>query len=242
MTFLGILLIKNFLNGKGMTNRLLKRTSYGNLFITSSAADGNCFYHSYLQSVEDDVYSKYTEEQKKKRVMVIREYLQQMLTPEDVFYINDSVSFEELKNQIDKFLKDDGKNPPEYLSNDFSLAGYIDFVEKTFPGIDVNKDFVKHVQKITDLYGHQIAAYLRTDGTWMTDVFLPYFSKKMKVDIDFISSTNDKPVELAIRQGFPAVILMYHTGGHFESMGVQTDKEVIRVFTPEAVKLLFGEL
>lgn len=225
-----------------MTNRLLKKTSYGNLFITSTETDGNCFYHSYLQSVEDEVYSKYNLEQKKKRVMVIRNYLQQMLTPEDVFYLNDSVSFEELKNQIDKFLKENGMTPPEYMSNKFSLSGYVEFVEKSFPGIDLNKDFIKHVQKTTDMYGHQIASYLRTDGTWMTDVFLPYFSNKMKVDIEFISSTDNKPVQLAIRQGFPAVILMYHTGGHFESMGVQTDKEIIRVFTPEAIRLLFAEL
>lgn len=225
-----------------MSNRLLKKTTYGNMFVTSTEGDGNCFYHSYLQAVEDDIYSKYSIEQKKKRVMVIREYLQKMLTPEDVFYMNDSVSFEELKNYLDKFLTDNGMTPPAYMSSDLSIAGYVEFIEKTFPEIDKNKEFVKHVQKTTDMYGAQIASYLRTYGTWMTDVFLPYFSKKMTVDIEFISSIDNKPVQLSIRQGFPAVILMYHTGGHFESIGVQTDKEIIRVFTPEAIKLLFSEL
>lgn len=225
-----------------MTNRLLKKTPYGNLFITSTEGDGNCFYHAYLQSVEDSIYSKYSIDQKKKRVMVIREYLQKMLTPEDVFYIIDPVSFDNIKQLVDKYLIENGMKPVDYMSGNLSLGGYVEFLEKTFPGIDAKPEFIKHIQQTMDAYGNQIASYLRTDGTWMTDTFIPYFSKKLQLDIEFISSTDNKPVQLSIRNGFPAVILMYHTGGHFESIGVQTDKEVIRVFTPEAIDLLFNEL
>jgi len=35
--------------------------------------------------------------------------------------------------------------------------------------------------------------------------------------------------------------MMYHSGDHFESMGILTKHDILRVFTPEAILKLFPE-
>jgi hypothetical protein len=172
---------------------------------------------------------------------VIRNYIQEHLTPEDIFELVDTQSFENLKKFIDQYLTATRRSPLEYHESDMSIKGYVKAVEKTYEGINKEEEFVKQVQNLIVNYGNQVAGYFGKDGTWMNDTFIPIFSKKLQVDIVFISSRTGAPIQLAIRQHFPAVIIMYHTGDHFESMGVDTGKEKIRVFTPEAIEKLFGK-
>ena len=219
----------------------IQDTPFGKLISTRTDPDGNCFYHSYLQSVEDSTYSKYSREDRLKRVFVIRNYIQEHLTPEDIFELNDSQSFENLKKFIDSYLTSTHREPIEYHSGDLSIKGYVKAVEQTYEGINKEEGFVKHVQLLIVNYGNQVAQYFAKDGTWMNDTFMPIFSKKLQVDIVFISSKTGNPIQLAIRQNFPACVVMYHTGDHFESMGVDTGKEIVRVFTQEAIEKLFGK-
>jgi hypothetical protein len=216
-------------------------TPFGKLFSTRTDPDGNCFYHSYLQAVEDSTYSSYSAENRKKRVQVIRSYIQENLTPEDIFELVDTQSFENLKKYIDEYLTATRRKPLEYHQSDMSIKGYVKAVEKAYDGIQKEEGFVKRVQLLIVNYGNQVAEYFSKDGTWMNDTFIPIFSKKLQVDIVFISSRTGAPIQLAIRQNFPAVIIMYHTGDHFESMGIDTGKEKIRVFTQEAIEKLFGK-
>ncbi len=215
-------------------------TPFGVLFSTRTDPDGNCFYHAYLQSVEDSTYSTYSTEDRKKRVQVIRNYIQEHLTPEDIFELVDTQSFENLKKFIDGYLTATKRQPIVYHESDMSIRGYVKAIEKTFPGIDKEEGFVQRVQQLIVNYGNQVADYFSKDGTWMNDTFIPLFSKKLQVDIVFISSRTGNPIQLAVRQNLPAVIVMYHTGDHFESMGIDARGEKIRVFTPQAIEKLFG--
>ena len=217
-------------------------TPFGKLFSTRTDPDGNCFYHAYLQAVEDSSYSTYSLEDRKKRVQVIRNYIQDRLTPEDIFELVDTQSFENLKKFIDQYLTATKRSLIEYHDSDMSIRGYVKAVEKEYDGINKEEGFIKQVQNLIVSYGNQIASYFSKDGTWMNDTFIPIFSKKLQVDIVFISSRTGEPIKLAILQHFPAVIVMYHTGDHFESMGIDTGSEKIRVFTPEAIEKLFGKL
>ena len=217
-------------------------TPFGKLFSTRTDPDGNCFYHAYLQAVEDSSYSTYSLEDRKKRVQVIRNYIQDRLTPEDIFELVDTQSFENLKKFIDQYLTATKRSPIEYHDSDMSIRGYVKAVEKVYDGINKEEGFIKQVQNLIVSYGNQVASYFSKDGTWMNDTFIPIFSKKLQVDIVFISSRTGEPIKLAILQHFPAVIVMYHTGDHFESMGIDTGNEKIRVFTPEAIEKLFGKL
>jgi hypothetical protein len=216
-------------------------TPFGRLFSTRTDPDGNCFYHSYLQSVEDSTYSTYTREERLKRVKVIRDYITEHLSPEDIFELVDTQSFENLKKYIDAYLTSTNRAPIEYHDADMSIKGYVKAVEKAYEGIDKEQKFVTQVQNLIVSYGNQIAKYFSKDGTWMNDTFISLFCKKLNVDITFLSSRTNLPIKLALRQGFPAVIVMYHTGDHFESMGIDTGKEKVRVFTPEAIEKLFGK-
>ena len=217
-------------------------TPFGKLFSTRTDPDGNCFYHAYLQAVEDSSYSTYSLEDRKKRVQVIRNYIQDRLTPEDIFELVDTQSFENLKKFIDQYLTATKRSLIEYHDSDMSIRGYVKAVEKVYDGINKEEGFIKQVQNLIVSYGNQVASYFSKDGTWMNDTFIPIFSKKLQVDIVFISSRTGEPIKLAILQHFPAVIVMYHTGDHFESMGIDTGNEKIRVFTPEAIEKLFGKL
>jgi hypothetical protein len=219
----------------------VQETPFGKLFSTRTDPDGNCFYHAYLQAVEDSTYSLYSTEDRKKRVQVIRDYIQDHLTPEDIFELNDSQSFENLKKYIDAYLTSTRRAPIEYNQSDLSVRGYVKAVEQAYDGINKEEGFVRQVQNLIVNYGNQVAKYFAKDGTWMNDTFIPIFSKKLQVDIVFISSRTGNPIQLAMRQNFPAVIVMYHTGDHFESMGIDTGKEKIRVFTPDAIEKLFGK-
>jgi DNA-binding transcriptional MerR regulator len=216
-------------------------TPFGKLFSTRTDPDGNCFYHSYLQSVEDSTYSLYDKADRLKRVQVIRNYIHENLTPEDIFELVDSQSFENLKKFIDSYLISTKREPIEYHGSDFSIKGYVKEVENKYVGINKEDDFVKHVQRLIVAYGNQVSEYFAKDGSWMNDTFIPIFSKKLQVDIVFISSRTGGPIKLAVRQNFPAVIIMYHTGEHFESMGIDTGFEKIRVFTLESIEKLFGK-
>jgi hypothetical protein len=219
---------------------IVQDTPFGKLFSTRTDPDGNCFYHAYLQAVEDSSYSSYSSEDRKKRVKVIRSYIQQHLTPEDIFELVDTQSFENLKKFIDLYLTTSKREPVDYHESDMSIRGYVKTIEKTYSGIDKEPGFVQRVQQLIVNYGNQVAEYFAKDGTWMNDTFIPLFSKKLQVDIVFISSRTGAPIQLAIRQHFPAVIVMFHTGDHFESMGVDTGREKIRVFTPQSIEKLFG--
>jgi hypothetical protein len=216
-------------------------TPFGQLFSTRTDPDGNCFYHSYLQSVEDSTYSLYNREDRLKRVKAIRDYITEHLTPEDIFDLVDTQSFENLKKYIDTYLASTERPPLDYHDAEMSIKGYVKAIENAYPGIDKEAGFVSCVQNLIVAYGNQIAKYFSKDGTWMNDTFIGLFCKKLQVDIVFLSSRTNQPIKLALRQGFPAVILMYHTGDHFESLGIDTGKEKIRVFTPQAIEKLFGK-
>lgn len=220
---------------------IVQDTPFGKLFSTGTDPDGNCFYHSYLQAVEDSSYSLYDQADRLKRVQVIRNYIQDHLTPEDIFELSDSQSFENLKKFIDSYLISTKREAVDYNGSDFSIKGYVKELENKYDGINKEDGFIKRVQLLIVSYGNQVAGYFAKDGSWMNDTFIPIFSKKLQVDIVFISSRTGAPIKLAIRQNFPAVIIMYHTGEHFESMGVDTGTEKIRVFTPESIEKLFGK-
>ena len=222
-------------------SRIIQDTPYGKLISTETDADGNCFFHAYLQSTEAETYSGYNTERRRKRVQTIRNYIDSQLKPIDIYELVDPTSFETIQTVIDKWLKENGHESIVFHSDKMSIRGYVEEVEKKYPEVIKEEKFIEHIHELIQYYGKEIKRYLLKDGTWMFDTLIPLFSKVMKVDIVFISSSTHKPVQLAVRGGYEHVIIMYHLGNHFESMGILHKDEIIRVFTQEAIKKLFGE-
>ena len=215
-----------------------KDTPYGALHIIPSLADGNCFFHSFLQSIEPTTYSRLSDKQKRARVMEIRASIVSKLKPIDVYELIDPVSFDKIKFYFDKWLIDKGLKPIDYHHNDFSIRGYINELHKHYSKLSTNPLFVKHTQELLLQFGSDIKRYLAEDGSWMMDRFIPLFSKITKVDIVFISHETNQPIQLAVQGGYEHVIMMFHSGNHFESMALETPKGLVRVFTPESSKRL----
>jgi hypothetical protein len=222
-------------------SRIIQETPYGKLITTESDPDGNCFFHAYLQSTEAETYSGYSLEKRKKRVHVIRNHIDKELKPIDIYELVDPTSFETIQTVIDKWLKKNGHESIVFHSDKMSIRGYVEEVEKKYPEVIKEEHFIQHIHELIQHYGKEIKRYLLKDGTWMFDTLIPLFSKVMKVDIVFISSSTNKPIQLAFRGGYEHVIIMYHLGNHFESMGILHKDEIIRVFTKDAINKLFGE-
>ena len=222
-------------------SRVLSHTPYGELIVTSSDTDGNCFFHSYLQSTEQETYSSYSKEKRLQRVASIRDYIDKKLSPSDIYELVDPVSFEAIQNVIDRWLTKHKYEPIVFHSDKMSIRGYVEEIDKKYPGVIKDEHFISHIHELIQYYGKEIRSYFRKNGTWMNDSLIPLFGKIMKVDILFISSRTNKPISLALRGGYQHVLIMYHSGDHFESMGIVTKTDILRVFTPDAILKLFPE-
>lgn len=213
-------------------NRILRSTPYGDLVATESSADGNCFYHSYLQAVEGESFLRSNQHEK---VMQLKKYVANKITPEHVYTMSAPVNFELIKSRIDNFLTKNNIKPLEYNSSDFSIKGYLVELEKVYSTLISSKEFVDHVHKIIHQYGTQLKQMIGDHGVWANDTTLPLFCDIMKVDITFISAADLKPIQLVLKKPFEHHLMMLHSVNHFEPLGIQSGTTVYRVLSEKSI-------
>jgi len=213
--------------------RVLCATPYGDLVASESAADGNCFYHSYLQCALGASFRT----SDKEAVLRLKRYVSERVTPERIYALNDPVHFDLLRTSVDQFLERRGVKPAAFMGSDFSIRGYLLELEKTSPALMKDPEFVDHIHLLIQQYGAAVKRKIEKNGSWADDTILPLFCSIMGVDITFLD-TKLRPVQLALPNPCEHHILMLHSGAHFEPMGVRQGGEVFRVLTGTSVEKL----
>jgi hypothetical protein len=212
--------------------RVLRSTPYGDLVAEESAADGNCFYHSYLQCTQAETFAQ---SNRRESVLRLKRYVAERITPDMIYSLNDPAHFDRLRDRIDEFVRSRGLRPVEFMDSDFSIRGYLLALEKEHASLLKEPEFVAHVHELIQHYGSGIRERIERDGVWADDTILPLFCRIMGVDITFISSSLE-PVQLALPTPSDHHIMMLHSGSHFEPLGVRSGGKVFHVLTGSSVE------
>ncbi len=212
--------------------RVLRTTIYGELVAEESAADGNCFYHSYLQCTQAESFAK---SNKRESVLRLKKYVADAVTPDMIYALNDPAHFDRLRTRIDEFVQTKGLKPAEFMDADFSIRGYLLSLEKDHPTLLKDPEFVAHIHDLIHRYGSGIKEMIQRDGVWADDSILPLFCRIMGVNITFISASLE-PVQLAIPNPVEHHIMMLHSGAHFEPLGIRSGGKVFHVLTGSSVE------
>ena len=156
---------------------------------TGVDGDGNCFFHSYVYSLEPTRFRSISYEERLKHVMTVKKYFSSNITKHDIVELIDVNNFEFLTNEIEKWIHPN--NGPD-LSNQplLSIKGYVDLLYISYPHLKQDEQFQSNLTYLYQTYHKQVQNYTETNGTWMFDSLIHLFMKKM--DKSFDSSKDRK--------------------------------------------------
>jgi hypothetical protein len=198
---------------------------------TGIDADGNCFFHSYLYSVEAPTYKDLPYDKRLQRAMEVKHFFADLVTIDDILDIIDIVSFETIQGLIEKHLK--GYQLPDLSKQPLlSLRSYLLLVYDLYPHLTTDQAFQYMIYLLQNEYVEHVKQYIKRGGSWMIDSYIELFMKKLKINIILYSfETNKKITHYRYYDG-PLSICMYHITDHFESIGsydISTQK-MTRIF------------
>lgn len=184
---------------------------------TGIDTDGNCFFHSYLYSVEAPTYRELNYEQRLQRAMEVKHFFSDLVNVDDILDIIDVVKFEIIIGLLEKHLK--GYKLPDLTKQPLlSLRNYLLLIYESHPELNHDESFQYMIHLLQNDYLQNVKNYISADGSWMMDSYIILFMKKFKINIIMISDETKKRIT-----HYPSVegsfILMYHINDHFESVG-----------------------
>jgi len=185
---------------------------------TGIDADGNCFFHSYLYSVEAPTYKELPYDKRLQRAMEVKHFFAEQVTIDDILDIIDVVSFETIQVLIEKHLN--GYKLPDLSKQPLlSLRSYLLLVYDLYPKLTTDQSFQHMIYILQQEYLQHVKSYIKRDKSWMIDAYIALFMKKLKINIILYSyQTNKKITHYPYYDG-PLSIFMYHITDHFESIG-----------------------
>ena len=196
---------------------------------TGTDGDGNCFFHSYVYSVEPNTFRELDIHQRKSRILKVKKYVADRVTFDDVYDLVHPDAFEKISEIINQRVAPlsipDLKNKPP-----LSLRQYIELIYDTHPILRKNDDFYKKIYPILQHYYNFIVDYIKQDGTWMYDALFPIIMKKLNINIIFISHDTSKKITHYPTYNCKYTIYIYHITNHYESIGLYKDGCMHRVF------------
>jgi len=211
------------------------RVLRGNWIRTGTDPDGNCFFHAYLYSVEPHTFRERTLEERRQRVHTVKAYVASHVTNDHVLDLVDITAFEPLHESISRYARHKEWTPVDI--KDRGIISFRDYFALIPPEWYNDPEFQTYIQQWNHYYAESTRSYLARDGAWMVDHLFPLLMKLLHVDIQFISAETNRPIthggEMKCFEKTCNTygIIMYHLGGHFESIGLIEEGSVTRVFT-----------
>lgn len=216
------------------------RLDYPNdvLVRTGVDADGNCFFHSYLYSVEAISFKDLSYGERLNRVMQIKNLFASMITVDDILDLIDVTNFETMLELVEKHLK--GYELPDLSKQPLlSFRNYLLLVYESHPGLNQNESFQYMIHLMQQEYLSNVHEYIKRDGSWMQDSYIVLFMQKFRINIIMYSfDTNRRITHLPAyrmpdaNQSTPTILLL-HILNHFESIGSydRESQHMTRLFT-----------
>ena len=210
-------------------HKIICMTNKGAWIRTGVDGDGNCFFHSYVYSLEATRFRSLSYEDRLKHVMTVKKYFSIHITEQDIIELIDVNNFEYLTNQIEKWIHP--KKGPD-LSNQplLSIKGYVDLLYVSYPELKQDEQFQSKLNYLYQTYHKQIQQYTERDGTWMFDSLIHLFMKKMDINIVLVSHETNKQITHYPSLDTKYTIFIYHIHDHFESIGLFHNNIMKRIF------------
>ena len=198
---------------------------------TGVDSDGNCFFNSYVYSLDPTLYRSLSYPERLNHVMKVKQYFSEHITLEHAIQLIDPSSFEQLINPIETFLTKRSLSCPDLREQPLlSINGYNRLVLSLHPTLETDSEYSRLRTSIYSNYHKMITNYVQKDGSWMFDSLIMLFMKIMDMNILLISHKTGKQISHYNTIATKYTILMYCLDNHFESIGQYKDNMMKRVF------------
>jgi hypothetical protein len=198
---------------------------------TGVDADGNCFFNSYVYSLDPTLYRSLSYSDRLNHVMKVKQYFSDHITLEHAIQLIDPSSFEQLIIPIETFLKERSLSCPDLRKQPLlSIEGYNQLVLSLHPTLETDTDYMTLITSIYHMYHRMITNYVQQNGSYMFDSLIMLFMKIMDMNILLISDKTGKQIPHYNTIATKYTILIYCLDNHFESIGQYKDNMMKRVF------------
>jgi hypothetical protein len=210
-------------------HKIIISTDHGSWVRTGVDGDGNCFFHSYVYSLEPNKFRSLSYPDRLRHVMAVKLYFSTHIELEDAMNFIDTNHFEELMNAVEKKLQP-LKGPD--LSNEplLSFRSYMNLVYKLHPSLQDDYEFNEFIKFLGTRYHTMIKNYVEQNGSWMFDSLIELFMKTVDMNIILISDETKLPITHIRPYSSKYTMFIYHIHNHFESIGLYQHEIMKRVF------------